>query len=290
METPTAKLDAARREALLSLLDDSSEPVRQALLAYFAGLGSSTASFLREIAHGRNRVLAQHAAWYLDELKFSDPVAEFRGFIRSLNYELETGSLLLARTVTPQLDIGRCCSALDSMAARCRELIVEPASLRERCRTINRVLFHEWGFRGNAEHYADPRNSLIDQVLVRRKGNPVALSIVYLLVAARLGLDFEPVGLPGHFVVGCHRENEAFFVDAFDQGVLRDGSDLLALLRAQQIDAKPADLAPVPVREVLCRSCRNLANHYASAGDAERAKLFASFVEEFEAAYSRHAT
>jgi hypothetical protein len=118
VETPTATLDTARREALLSLLDDSSEPVRQALLAYFTSLGSSTASFLREIAHGRNRVLAQHAAWYLEELKFSDPVAEFRGFIRSLNYELETGSLLLARTVTPQLDIGRCCSSSPPRSAR----------------------------------------------------------------------------------------------------------------------------------------------------------------------------
>ena len=92
----TAILDAARREALLSLLDDKSATVRSALLAYFAGLGADAAPFLREVAHGRNRVLGRHAAWYLDELKFSDPVAEFRSFIRSLNYELETGALLLA--------------------------------------------------------------------------------------------------------------------------------------------------------------------------------------------------
>jgi regulator of sirC expression with transglutaminase-like and TPR domain len=290
VETPTAILDAARREALLSLLDDTSEPVRQGLLAYFTGLSSSTAPFLREIAHGRNRLLARHAAWFLSELKFSDPIAEFRGFIRSLNYELETGALLLARTVTPQLDIGRCCSAFESMAIRCRELIAEPSSLREKCRVINRVLFHEWGFHGNAEHYADPRNSLLDQVLTRRKGGPLSLSIVYLLVAARVGLEFDPIALPGHFVVGCRGGDDEFFVDAFDQGVLRDAGDIFELLRARQITPTAADLAPVPVREVLCRSCRNLANHYGTAGDAERARLFASFVEEFEAAHARHAT
>ena len=274
----------------MSLLDDTSEPVRQGLLAYFTGLSSTTAPFLREIAHGRNRLLARHAAWFLSELKFSDPIAEFRGFIRSLNYELETGALLLARTVTPQLDIGRCCSAFESMAIRCRELIAEPSSLREKCRVINRVLFHEWGFHGNAEHYADPRNSLIDQVLMRRKGGPLSLSIVYLLVAARVGLEFDAVALPGHFVVGCRGDDDEFFVDAFDQGVLRDAGDIFELLRARQITPTAADLAPVPVREVLCRSCRNLANHYGAAGDPERAKLFASFVEEFEAAHTRHAT
>ena len=75
-----------------------------------------------------------------------------------MNYELETGALLLARTVTPRLDVGHCCTTLDAIADRCRELIVEPSSTREKCRILNRVLFHEWGFHGNVEHYTDPRN------------------------------------------------------------------------------------------------------------------------------------
>jgi regulator of sirC expression with transglutaminase-like and TPR domain len=290
VDTATAILDAARREALLGLLDDPSPQVRHGLIAYFSELGAAAAPFLREIAHGRNRVLAQHAAWYLEELKFSDPVAEFRGFVRSLNYELETGALLLARTVNPHLDIGRCVNALDAIAARCRELTAEPSTLRDKCRLMNRVLFHEWGFRGNAEHYTDPRNSLLDQVLVRRKGSPVALSIIYLLVARRLELDLEAVGVPGHFFVGGFGEGEAFFIDCYEQGILRDGAEVFALLRARQISPQSSDLAPMPVREVLCRNCKSLASHYTAGGDTERAKLFTSFVEEFEAAYSRHAT
>ncbi len=290
VETSTAILDAARREALLSLLDDRSVAVRQALLAYFAGLGADAAPFLREVAHGRNRVLGRHAAWYLGELKFADPVAEFRGFIRSLNYELETGALLLARTVNPALDVGRCCHALDAMAARCRELFVEPSTLREKCRLMNRVLFHEWSFRGNTDRQADPRDGLIDHVLVRRKGSSIALGIVYLLVAGRLGIELEPVGVPGHFFVGCYGGDEVFFIDVSDQGVLRDACEIFALLRMRQISPKAADLAPMPVREVLSRNCRHLASLFSESGDAERATLFASFVEEFDAAYSRNVT
>jgi regulator of sirC expression with transglutaminase-like and TPR domain len=290
VETSTAHLDAARKEALLSLLDDRSAPVRQALLSYFAGIGPGAAPFLREVAHGRNRVLARHAAWYLEELKFSDPVAEFRSFIRSLNYELETGALLLARTVTPQLDVARCCYALDSMATRCRELLAEPCSLRDKCRVLNRVLFHEWGFRGSAEHGTDPRQSLLDQVIYRRKGGPVTLSLVYLLVANRLGLEFEPIGLPGHFFVGCYGTDEVFFVDVFDQGVLRDAAEVFDLLRAHQPAPKASDLAPLPVREVLTRTCRELASQYSAGGESDRARMFASFVDEFEAAYTRNVT
>jgi len=281
------QFDAARQAAVLQLLDDGSAPVRQALLAYLTAVGSPAEPFLRHIASGTDRPLAGHAAWYLQELKFNDPVAEFRGFIRSLNYELETGALLLARTVAPRLDIGACCAELDAIAARCRELIAEPSSRREKCRLLNRVLFHEWGFRGDQEHYNDPRNSLLDQVLSRRKGIPISLSIVYLLVAERLDLDLQPVALPGHFLVACFAEGAPFFIDPFDQGLFRSREEVLALLRSNQIEPQAGDLARTPVREVLCRSCRNLVKHYGEAGDTVRARLFASFIEEFDAAYAR---
>jgi regulator of sirC expression with transglutaminase-like and TPR domain len=281
-------IDAAQRTALLGLLDDPSPAVRRALVAHFLQLGTPAMEFLQEAARSANRPLARHASWFLEELKFADPVAEFRGFIRSLNYELETGALLLSRTVSPGLDAGACCTELDHIAARCAELISEPATSREKCRIMNRVLFHEWGFHGNVEHYTDPLNSFLDQVLIRRTGIPLSLSIVYLLVAQRLGLALEPVGLPGHFIVGCFEDSPPFFVDPFDKGVFLDPDEIFTLLRANQITPKDTDLAPTPVREVLCRSCRNLANHYTSAGDPERARLFASFVEEFETTFEQN--
>lgn len=284
----TVKLSEARRDALLGLLDDSTPHVRKALLAHFVELGAPAVQFLQEVAHGSHRVLARHAAWFLEELKFSDPVAEFRGFIRSLNYELETGALLLSRTVSPGLDVGACCATLDLIAARCRELISLPATTREQCRIINRVLFHEWGFHGNVDNYTDPLNSLLDHVLARRKGIPISLSTIYLLVTERLGLELEPVGLPGHFIVGCFTETKPFFIDPFDRGIFLDTDEVFALLRANKIVPKGTDLMPTPIREVLCRSCRNLVNHYKAAGDDDNAKLFASFVDEFDAAYEKH--
>ncbi|HEX2099253.1 MAG TPA: transglutaminase-like domain-containing protein [Candidatus Synoicihabitans sp.] len=286
MTRPT--LSSAERDALRGLLDDSSPSVRRALLARFHLLGTEAVGFLRAIAEGSNRPLAWHARWFLDELKFSDPVADFRGFIRSLNYELETGAMLLARTVRPDLDAGQCCSILDGIASRCRELIVEPSSIREKCRVINRVLYHDYGFHGNVEAYTDPDNSFIDQVLTRHKGIPISLCTVYLLVAHRLGVDLEPVGLPGHFMVGCYVEDRPFFIDAFDGGIFRTPEEIMAFLRSHDLTPKLGDLAPTPVREVLCRSCRNLINHFEIAGDAERSRLFAGFVAEFEATYERH--
>lgn len=272
----------------MSLLDDPSPVVRRALVARFTAHGSAGAALLQEVAHSSNRILARHASWFIDELKLSDPVSEFRAFIRSLNYELETGILLLARTVNPALNVGECRACFDEIAARCRELISEPSSNREKCRVINRVLFHEWGFRGNVEQYTDPMNSFIDKVLARRKGIPISLSVLYLMIAERLGLPLEPVGLPGHFVVGCYADESPFFIDPFDQGLFRDAEEVFALLRSNHILPKPSDLAPTTVREVLCRSCRNLANHYASSSDLARSQIFAEFADEFESTHERY--
>lgn len=283
----TEPLSPNLRQAFLDLLDDDAPAVRSALTAALVGRGAAAVGFLQEVARGSDPLLARHASWYLHELKCSDPVADFTAFVRSLNYELETGLLLLSRTVSPSLDAGACCGQLDEMAARCRQLIVEPATAREQCRIINRVLFHEWGFRGDREHYGDPRNSFLDQVLLRRKGLPITLCSIYLLVAQRIGLSLEPVGLPGHFVVGCFLEDQPFFIDAFACGVLRTPAEVFALVRPTRRPT-PADLAPTPVREVLCRCCRNLARHYAEAQEPDRARLFAGFVGEFEATYRRH--
>ena len=282
------KPTAPPQSALLALLDDAAPAVRSALVAEFTRQGPAAIPMLQQVAQGQDRHLAWHAAWFLRELKFSDPVAEFKGFIRSLNYELETGALLLSRITSPGLDIGACCGLLDEIAARCRGLLLEPSTARDKCRVLNRVLFHEYGFRGNLEHYTDPLNSFLDQVLQRRRGLPITLSIVYLLVAQRVGLALEPVGLPRHFVVGCYLEDTPFFIDPFDQGAFRTPGELFLTLRRNNITPKISDLAPTPVREVLCRCCRNLANHYAAAQDFGRAALFAGLVEEFEATYERH--
>ncbi len=211
-------------------------------------------------------------------------MSEFRGFIRSLNYELETGMLLMCRAVYPNLEVSRFGQELDRIAARCRELMTATLPARDKCKIINRVLFHEYGFRGNVEDYTDPENSFLNRVLETRKGLPISLSILYLLIGERCGVRLQPIGLPGHFVVGCFADEQVFFIDSFDRGRFLTPEELLGYLAGRDLTPSIRTLAPTTVREVLCRCCRNLANHYAEAGLQPLARLFASFVEEFDAA------
>jgi len=280
-------LSAADQAALTALLDDPSPVVREALRKHFERTGPAGADFLQALAAGPDGRIAQAAHAFLRDLRLSDPVADFHRFIQSQNYELESGAILLNRIHHPGLDVAKLRARLDKLAERCLTLPLDGPGLRAHCQRLNQVLFTELGLHGNEERYDDPRNSFLDEVLDRRTGLPIALAIVYLLVAQRVGLELEPVGAPGHFLIGAYEPEGPFFIDAFHGGRLLEPEEVFARLRSLNHTPQLGDLAPTPVREVLSRCCRNLAHHYAADGNEARAALFAKFTAEFESVYER---
>ncbi|MBT3570581.1 MAG: hypothetical protein HN494_17160, partial [Opitutae bacterium] len=158
-------LSPERAKALLGLLDDDSPFVQKALVEELKRLSGSGEAFLREISQGLDASLAVRARELLNELGWADGVQAFLEFIRSLKYELETGWFLLDRAVYPTCDIAACHLFLDEIAERCRELMTPPTSAREQCRIMNRVFFHEYGFRGATKDFSDPENSFLHKVV-----------------------------------------------------------------------------------------------------------------------------
>lgn len=287
---PDFTLTEQKQAALCALIDDPSPTVRSALFQEFSRLGLAGIDFLEQISRGPHRLLSRHAQRLLLELRNSNPAEDFRSFIRSLNYELESGTILLCRVAFPELLPAEICSKIDSIAERCRELLVKPTSARERCLVINRVLFHELGFRGNSEDYGNPDNSFLNRVFETRKGLPITLSILYILVAQRLGADLDPIAFPGHFLVGCFEDEQPFYIDPFTRGRFATPEQLLKTSSDVVPFSQLSELAPAPIREVLTRCCRNLANHYAQRHQESMAQLFASFVAEFDRYYHKQAS
>src|SRR5258707_473570 len=107
-------------------------------------------------------------------------------------------ALRLACDEYPDLDVEAYLSELDGMAREARTYL--GGALAGQVHGLCRYLFHEMGFHGNTRNYYDPRNSYLNQVLDRRTGLPITLSVVALAVGTRAGLEVVGVGLPGHFV------------------------------------------------------------------------------------------
>jgi regulator of sirC expression with transglutaminase-like and TPR domain len=188
--------------------------------------------------------------------------------------DLAEASLLIACEEYPDLDVPAYLSRLDEMGVALRErLAAEPR--RERAvMALNRYLFQEVGFRGNAAEYYDPRNSYLNDVLDRRTGIPISLSTVYMEVAARAGLEVEGVGLPGHFIVRVRAGAHGILIDPFHSGALLTEGDCqrrLDRIFGGRLKIEPGMLAPCGRREILERMLRNLKAIYVKQGDYARA-------------------
>ncbi|HCR31163.1 MAG TPA: hypothetical protein DIV79_14215 [Opitutae bacterium] len=273
--------------ALFSLMDDPSPFVRKELLNTLGQMGKEGLDLLQEAINGPNRILRWHAAKILSNLQSSNPAQEFRTFIQEMNYEMESGWLMISRVAYPNLDVGEICQRLDAIATRCRELQIKPTTAREQCLVINRVLFHEMGFRGNAERYTDPDNSFINCVLETKRGLPITLSVLYLLIGQRLGTPIEPISAPGHFVIGCFDEQAPFYIDPFERGKFLTAGQMLKRIEESTLAPSIGHLAPASTHETLARICRNLSRHYSDNRDLSMANLFQSFLKEFKEAYEK---
>ena len=113
---------------------------------------------------------------------------------------LAEGALILAAEARPELDIAHNLTVIDELVDRARPLVDAATTPSRAIVALNHVLFELEGFAGDKEQYADPRNSFLNEVLARRRGLPITLSILYVEVARRLGLEANGVGFPGHFL------------------------------------------------------------------------------------------
>jgi regulator of sirC expression with transglutaminase-like and TPR domain len=139
---------------------------------------------------------------------------------------------------------------------------------------LNHYMFQELGFRGNAEQYYDPRNSYLNEVVDRRTGIPITLSIVYMEVARRAGLEVEGVALPGHFVVRVQTAARPLLVDPFHGGTLlteTDCQERLDRIFGGRVKLEPKMLRPCRRKDMLERLLRNLKAIYLRDQDQDRA-------------------
>ena len=184
---------------------------------------------------------------------------------------LAEGALLIAREHYPQLDIDDYLARLDTLGAMLSARVPAGAGDVERILVLNRFLFEEQGFGPNQDDLADPRNSFLNEVLERRVGIPITLSIVYIEVGRRIGLALDGLSFPQHFLVRCALPDGAAVLDPFLSGASLSIEELQRRLGALRLGHRPsraevsALLVAASRREILARVLRNLKAVYMGA-------------------------
>lgn len=197
---------------------------------------------------------------------------QFREFAEGdiTSENLAHGALLIALEDNPKIEIDAYLAELDDLAARVerRCLLGEPPVFR--LGHLHAEMFDVDGYAGDDTNYYDPRNAYLNEVIDRRRGIPITLSIVFLHVAARLGLNAFGVGLPGHFIVKVQFELNEVYVDPFHGGETLSMPDIAKLVSAQ-VRLTSEHLRAWTGRETLLRVLGNLQSMWMRAGDARKA-------------------
>lgn len=201
---------------------------------------------------------------------------QFREFAESEinNANLARGALLIALEEYPRLDVEGYIDELDGLAARVEQRCVPGEPPVFRLGHLHAEMFDADGYRGDTANYYDPRNACLNEVIDRRLGIPITLSIVFLHVAAKLGFIASGVGLPGHYIVKVQFELNEVYVDPFHDGTTLTMTEIAALLRQAgggQAQLGREHLRAWSGRETLARVLANLQSMWARAGDPRRA-------------------
>ena len=186
---------------------------------------------------------------------------------------LERAALYIAQEEYLDLDVDEYLNALNMMADDVREQLPIESYPLKILKTINHYLYGNLGFAGNTENYYDPRNSFLNDVIDRRTGIPITLSLVYLAIAQRLDFPMVGIGMPGHFLIRPIQEDMDIFVDAFSQGEIlfpQDCQDRLNQMSGQSVEMQPQFLAAVTSRQFLARMLTNLKATYLDRGEVEK--------------------
>ncbi|HYI09470.1 MAG TPA: transglutaminase-like domain-containing protein [Thermoanaerobaculia bacterium] len=191
------------------------------------------------------------------------------------NENLAHGALLISLEDNPRIDVEASLAALDDLAARAERRCVRGEPLVFRLGHLYAEMFDVDGYQGDTANYYDPRNAYLDEVIERKIGIPITLSIVFLHVAAKLGFTAFGVGLPGHYIVKVQFELNEVYVDPFHGGTTLTTAEIADLLRHMSGGAtqlSPEHLRAWTGRETLVRVLGNLQSMWTRNGDPRKAQ------------------
>ena len=198
--------------------------------------------------------------------EFDPFVAEWFSFVKNPNFNLVEKCLKFSQLLEyPDLDVEQYIKKINKIGMSLKESVNDVKNPTYLISMLNEHLFENLGFAGDDDDYYNPKNNFLNEVIDKKTGLPITLSILYAEVAKFVGLDLKIVGFPSHILV---KYNEEMILDPFYDGRLLDIDDLQEILDTNfggELEFQPEFLDEISPEQILVRMTRNLKNSYAQS-------------------------
>lgn len=259
--------------ALVSLLDDRDQEIKEHVRDKILSLGNEIIPFLENMWEGSfNPELQKEIEDIVHDMQLNMVKERLLNWKNSEEKELLEGLWIINTYLYPELEFEQLNALMQQIYFNVWTNFKNELSVYDKIKLINNVLFNDLKFSANTKNFHSPANSMIKTVLETKKGNPISLCAVYLLVAKKLGLPVYGVNLPNLFVLTYQSGKFKFYINAFNKGLIFTKQDINNYLDHLKLDPKPVYYEPCENIDIIKRVVRNLIFSFEKIGDVDKSK------------------
>src|SRR5690606_22731384 len=278
-----SELSPNQLDALVSLLDDPDVEVKNHVRDKIISLGAEIIPFLEQKWETSfNPEVQKEIEDLVHDLQFSLVKTRLAEWRDTEDKDLLTGLWILNTYQYPDLDFAKLNAEMHQIYFEVWTSFKNDLQPYEQVRIINNVLFNTLRFSANTKNFHSPGNSMLSTVLDTKRGNPISLCAIYLLVAKKLGLPIYGVNLPNLFVLTYKSSDITFYINVFNKGLIFSRQDIFNYLEHLKIDPIDAFFEPCSHLDIILRSLRNLGNSFEKLGEANKVAEVREMIEILE--------
>jgi regulator of sirC expression with transglutaminase-like and TPR domain len=278
--------------ALIALLGDEDEEVNEHVTERLLHLGDEALPLLEQELYTNEQAQYEKIDSLIRKIRSSSLVRSFESWKDSEDRDLLQGMILLNKIGYPDLDVQDLTQTIHELKLKVwLELHYDLTSF-EKVKIINHILFHVFQLKPNTSFYHHPDNSYLNKVLVSKTGNPITLSILYMIIAGMLDIPVRGVNVPQHFMLAYvesdpeHQSSDTevlFYINAFNNGAVYSHAHIRQYI--ESLGLKPNDefMEPCDNLEILKRCCRNLIYSYELLQNKEKVEELTGVLKTLEA-------
>lgn len=260
-------------KAMITLLDDPDDEIREQVENHLVLLGETVIPHLEEANDGK---LDPEFHLKIEVLKhrinFNTVKDKMKSWNQSGCKDLLEGMWLICKYEHPELDIQVLRDKIAEIYCAVFLELNENLTALEQIKVLNFIFFNVFKFTGNTTQFYKPENYLLNKVMDEKKGNPISLCIIYMLVAKTLKLPVYGVNLPNLFVLTYKKDDLQFYINVFNKGVVFTRKEIEEYLQQLNVPSKPEYFEPCDYSIIIERVIKNLIIAYEKKGEEDKMK------------------
>lgn len=264
-------LNEKELKALVSLLEDEDTEVIRHVEDKIISIGNEVIPFLeKEWESSFNPALQRRIEELVHTLQFDQLKARLREWVDRGAEDLLEGTWILATYQYPDIELSFLRKEIEQLYYEVWLEFKNDLHPFDQVKVINNALFEKLKFKANTKNFHAPGNSMINVVLETRRGNPISLCILYILVAQKLNLPIYGVNLPNLFICTYKSEDRQFYINAFNKGLIFSLSDIENYVQQLHLNQEDIFFQPCTNEDIIKRILRNLIVSFEKIGDHQR--------------------